>query len=221
MIKRIGIMGITLTAVLALSGLAVSSASAAEPTKILPEPTIEKPLTAEVLQPAEGHLLTVGGFEVVCKSGSGEESWTSANIGTAVEKFEKCTGPLSTTCSTEGGQIVAKGEVRFWLALLMTGTRENPTSELVGALVFLLAEPGIKFICVNKTKTLEDSTVVRGCVAAQVLPASLNRLIVEAKEEFAEWSTGQTKILSVLPQETTSERECLPKTSTNGGAEEL
>jgi uncharacterized protein YacL (UPF0231 family) len=210
--------------IVALAVISPATASASEPTKILPEPTAAAPLTTASTQSAEGHLLTVGGLEVKCKKSSGSESWTSANLGTKSVLFTECKGPLLTTCTGEGdaeGLIAAKGEVHFWLALLMTGTREKPTAELVGALVFLLESAGVQFICVNKAKTIEDKIVVHGCAAWQVSPASLNKLITEAKEELAEWSSGETKILSVLPQETTKGINCLPTTTVNGGAEEL
>jgi hypothetical protein len=223
--KRIvTLFGAAVMAVFAFSAMAVSAASAAELTKILPEPTAAAPLTTVGSQPAEGHLLTVGGLEVKCKKGSGSESFTSANLGTGEVLFTECKGPLATVCTGTGdpeGLISAKGEVHFWLALLMTGTVEKPTSELVGALVFLLEAAGVKFECVNKAKTVKDEIVVHGCTASQVKPTSLNKLISTAEEEFAEWSSGETKILSVLKQEETSEIACLPTTSTNGGAAEL
>jgi hypothetical protein len=220
--KRIVMLfGVAVMAVFAFSAIA----SAAEPTKILPEPNAEKPLTATGSQPAKGDLLTVGGLAVKCEKGSGSETFTSANSGATGEVlFTECTGPLSTTCTGEGdpaGLIATKGEVLFWLALLMTGTEEKPTSELVAALAFLLETAGTKFTCVNKAKTIEDKIVVKGCAAAQVLPASLNKLITESKSEFAEWKSGETKVLSILKPEATVESPCLPTTSTNGGAAEL
>jgi hypothetical protein len=225
--RIVTLFSLAVMAACALSAVAVSAASA-EVTKILPEPTAVEPLTAKASQTVKGHLLTVGGLEVKCESGSGSETWTTANLGTGLVLFTQCTGPLSTTCTGEGdpsGLIAAEGEVHFWLGLLMTGTKESEKTELIGALVFLLklgavAKP-VKFTCVNSKKTLEDKIEVTGCVAAQVLPASLNALIKEAKEEFAEWLTGETKVLQVLPQGATSEINCLPSTSTNGGAAEL
>jgi len=224
MIRRFGIMGFALVVVLAFTGLAASSALAEEKTKILPEPTVEKPLTVTATQTAEGHFLTLGGLEVKCKKASGTESWTSANLGTGNILFTECKGPLSTVCTGEGdpeGLVAAKGEVHFWLALNMFGPQKEPKSELVGALVFLLEEKGAKFTCVNKAKTIEDKIVVKGCLAAQVLPTSLNKLISQAHEVFEEWLSGETSILSVLKQEATSEIPCLPTSSTNGGAAEL
>jgi hypothetical protein len=219
--KRIVMLfGVAVMAVFAFSALAVSVASA-ESTKILPEPTAGAPLTTTATA-TEGHLLTVGGLEVKCKSGSGSETFTSANLGSGNVLFTECKGPLKTVCTGEGdpeGLISAKGEVHFWLALLMTGTKEKPTSELVAALVYLLEAAGVKFTC--KSSTLEDVIVVKGCVASQVLAASLNKLVSEAKEEFAEWSSGETKILSVLKEEATSEIACLPTTTVNGGVAEL
>jgi len=219
--KRIvTLFGVAVMAVFAFSAIA----SAAEPTKILPEPTAAAPLSASGSQPEKGDLLTVGGLEVKCLKGSGSESLTSANSGTGEVLFTECTGPLSTVCTGEGdaeGLISTKGEVLFWLALLMTGTVEKPTSELVGALAFLIASPGTKFTCVNKAKTVKDEIVVTGCAAAKVETTSQNKLVSEVKSVFAEWSSGETKVLSILKPEATVETACLPKTSTNGGATEL
>jgi len=224
MIRRFGIMGFALVVVLAFTGLAASSALAEEKTKILPEPTAEKPLTATAVQKEEGHFLTVGGLHVICKKALGSESWTSANLGTGAILFTECTGPLSTVCTGTGdpeGLIAAKGVVHFWLALNMFGPQTEPKSELVGALVFLLEETGVPFTCVNKAKTIEDKIVVKGCLAGQVLPTSLNTLISKAHEVFEEWLSGETSILSVLKQEATSEIPCLPTATTNGGTAEL
>jgi hypothetical protein len=216
------LFGVAVMGVFTFSAITVAAASASEPTKILPEPTTAAPLTATAIQEAEGHLLTVGGLEVKCKKGSGSETWTSANLGTGNVLYTECKGPLKTVCTGEGdpeGLVSAKGEVHFWLALNMVGSEKEPKSELVGALVFLLESAGIKLTC--KSSTLEDKIVVKGCVAALVLPMSLNALISKAHEEFTEWLSGETSILSVLPQETTKEIPCLPTISVNGGAAEL
>jgi hypothetical protein len=223
--RIVTLFGVAVMAVFAVSAVAVSAASA-EATKILPEPTEAAPLTATMTQSAAGKLfLTVGGLEVKCSKASGSETWTTANLGTRLVLLTECTGPLSTTCTGEGdpsGLVAAEGEVHFWLALLMTS---ETGTELIGALVFLLkvgavAKP-VKFTCVNSKKTIEDKIEVTGCVAAQVLPGSLNALIKEAKEEFAEFKSGETRVLQVLPQGTTKEINCLPTLSINGGAAEL
>ena len=203
----------------AFTALSVATASAEE-TKILPVPTAGEPLTTTANQEAPGDLLTTGGFETKCTSGAGSEEFTSANNAPKGKvTFKGCTGPLSTTCSSgaTAGEIVAEGEANFWLALLML---KPSGSELIAALVFFNNE--VKFTCVNKTKTVEDKVqVVAGCEAAQVLPESLNKLISKAHEEFSEFSSGESAILSVLEPGATSEKPCLPKTIVNGGAEEL
>jgi hypothetical protein len=225
--RIVTLLSLAVIALFAFGAVAVSAASA-EVTKILPEPTAAAPLTAKVTQSVAGDFLTVGGLEVKCTKGSGSSTWTTANLGTGLVLSTECTGPLSTTCTGEGdpaGLISAEGEVHFWLALLMTGTAEKETTELIGAIVTLLkvgATPKpVKFTCVNAKKTIEDRIEVTGCAAAQILPASLNALIKEAKGESAEWKSGETQILQVLPQGTTSEINCLPTISTNGGAGEL
>jgi hypothetical protein len=215
--------GVSAMTVFAFSAIAVT-ASASESTKVLPEPTVASPIIGTGTLTAAGHVLTVGGLALKCAKSSGSGSWTSANSGMGETLLTECKGPLSTVCTGEGdpeGLIGAKGEVFFWLALLMTGTKEKETTELVAAAVVLSPAGGIKVTCVNKAKTIEDKIVTKGCAAAQVSPASLNKLITEAKGESSEWSSGETKILKVLPPGATEEINCLPTISINGGAEEL
>jgi hypothetical protein len=220
--RIVTLFGVSAMTVFAFSVITVAAASAAEPTKTLPEPTAEKPLNATVTQEAEGQISTVGGLSLKCKKAAGRESWTSANLGTWNLLFTECKGPLKTVCTGTGdpsGLVAAQGEVHFWLALNMYGSQKEPKSELVGALVFLRESSGVKLVC--GSPTVEDAVVVKGCLAAHVLPTSLNTLISKAHEEFEEWLSGETSILSVLPQESTKEIPCLPRVSVNGGSEEL
>jgi hypothetical protein len=139
----------------------------------------------------------------------------------------KCTSSLESVCTGEGepaGLIGILGEVHFWLGLLMMGTKGHETSELVSALVFLNKE--VKYKCENESGSVKESIVVKpGCTAGEDLPASLNKLVSEVKEEFTEWAPKETKgesgILSVLPQGATSEIPCLRHVTVNGGAEQL
>jgi hypothetical protein len=192
-----------------------------ESTKILPEPSAGAPLTDTMTQPAAGHWLSVGKSEITCKKSSGSESFTSANEGTGNLTLEECTSSLSTKCTSSGqatGTIKAEGEMHFWLALLMiTAT----TSTLVGALVFLYKE--VPIVCENTSKTIKIEVVVvnKSCIAANVLPTSMNALVSSVHEEFTEYSSGETQILSVLPAGGTSEIACLPTLKTNGGTAEL
>jgi hypothetical protein len=218
--KRIVMLsGIAVIAAVAFTALFAELASA-ETTKILPEPTTGAPLTDTVTQTGEGHLLSANGLEVKCYKGSGSESWTSANTGTGEVKFKECKSALKTTCTGKGiateGEIVAKDEVHFWLALQM----ETGGSQLIGALVFLI-KPATEFTCVNKTKTIKNEVVIQenGCVAAKDL--DVNSLVSTVHAEFAEWTSGETSILSVLPAGTTKEIWCLPTNRLNGGASEL
>jgi hypothetical protein len=229
--KRIvTLFGVAVMAMFAFTAISATIASAEE-TKLLPEPTVEHPITDEAGQLGEGFLLSNSGLKVTCKKGSGSESWTSANLTTNTGHvlFEECTSSLASKCTGEGltaesGLIAALGTVHFWLGLLMMGTIPHETSELISALVFLTTE--IKFTCVNTAKTFKDEVVVKpGCTAAEDLPASLNKLVSEVKEEFTEWAPTETKgesaILSVLPQGATSEIACLLHLTINGGAEQL
>jgi hypothetical protein len=220
---------ITITiAALALTAIPPTTASAEEVTKLLPIPTETNPITAEFAQSELGHFLTNSGLEIKCKEAVGSETWTSANLATADHVlFTKCTSSLESVCTGEGepaGLVAALGEVHFWLALLMMGTKGNQTSELISALVFLTKE--IKYKCENESGSVKESVVVKpGCMAAEDLPASLNKLVSEVKEEFTEWAPKETKgesgILSVLPAGGTAEIPCLLHLTVNGGAEQL
>jgi hypothetical protein len=192
-----------------------------EMTKLLPEPTAGASLTDRIEQASPGHLLSVGKSEVTCKKGSGTESFTSANEGTGSMTLEECTSSLSTKCTSTGetaGKVKTEGEIHFWLALLMEA---GGGSTLVGASVFLFKE--IPIVCENATKTIKIEIVVqnKSCLAADVLPTSMNKLVSSVQEEFTEWSSGETQILSALPPETTKEISCLPTIKTNGGTAEL
>jgi hypothetical protein len=227
--KRIvTLFGVAVMFVFAFSAVAAGTA-AAEETKLLVEPTAANPITDTAIQEAPGHLLDTGGLEVKCAKGSGGETFVSANEGTeGTVVFKECTSSLSSKCTGEGeatsGQITAKGTVRFWLALLMMGKIGSETTELVAALVFLTKV--VKFECVNTAKTFKAVVEVKpGCVASQVLPESLNKLVSKVHEVFEEWAPTETKgeqvILEVLPAGTTSEINCLLKVVVNSGAELL
>jgi hypothetical protein len=227
--RIITLYGIAVMSALTFTAMSVATASAEE-TKLLPEPTTANPITDQGTQGgSEGHLLTTSGFEVQClENGSAAESWASANLATlAVLLFNKCTSSLSSKCTGEGlgtGLIEVSGEAHFWLGLLMTGKIGSEGSELISALVFLNKE--VKFICVNLAKTFERTVVVKpGCVAAQDLPASLNKLVATVLEMFTAWAPSETKgetaILSVLPAGSTSEIPCLMKLTENAGLERL
>jgi hypothetical protein len=213
------LFSVTAIAAFAFTAVPLATAAAAEETKILPEPTEAAPLQATLTQSTEGHTLMVGGFELgKCRGASGSETWTSANSGTWRVILPECKWVKGTTCTSAGapeGSIEVKGKVHFWLALLMTGTKEHETSELVGALVFLYESVTIACGVFYKFE------IPPGCVAAQVLPKSLNSLIAEAHQEFSEWSSGEQRILYVLPQESKKELECLLRASFDGGPEEL
>jgi len=207
-------------AVIAFTATHVAAASASS-TSILPEPTEASPLSVTVIQPEMSHLLTAGGLEIKCEKSSGTESWGSAS-GSGSTLSTECEGPLSTVCTGEGdpeGLVAWVGKVYFWLALLMTGTHEKETTELVAASVFLPSE--VKFTCTNKAKTIEEKVVIKGCVASPVSAESLNKLVSKARVEAAEWASGEQKVLAVLPPEATKESACLLKATVNGGAEEL
>jgi hypothetical protein len=216
---------ITLFTIAAMAGFAftaiAAAAALAEATKILPEPAAGAANELEDVSLSGAiRLLAVGGFEIKCKISTGKERWQSANNGTFELTLKECTGPLATICTSTAqpeGLILVKGEVRFWLALeMLTGGG----SALISALVFLIT-PAVTFTCVNKAKTIKEEAVeqANNCIAAKDL--NLNSLVTTVKEEFTEWTSGNTLILTVLPAGSTSEISCLPTISLNGGAAEL
>jgi len=218
--RVITLFGVAVMAVFAFTAISAAIASA-EATKILVEPTATAELTDAGKQAAAGHLLSIGGNEITCKKGSGAESFTGPNEGTGNVTFEECTSALSTKCNSSGetgGKIKTEGEIKFWLALLMITAS---TSTLVGALVFLTKT--IPIVCENSTKTIKIEIEVqnKSCIAAVVLNSSMNGLVSSVHEEFTEFASGETQILSVLPAGATSEIACLPTIKTNGGTAEL
>jgi hypothetical protein len=218
--RVITLFGVAVMAVFAFTAISAAIASA-EATKILVEPTAAAPLTDTGIQSVAGHLLSIGGNEITCKKGSGVEEFTGANEGSGHVTFEECTSALSTKCNSSGetgGKIKTEGEIKFWLALLMITAS---TSTLVGALVFLTKT--IPIVCENATKTIKIEIEVqsKSCIAAVVLNTSMNGVVSSVHEEFTEFASGETQILSVLPAGASSEIACLPTIKTNGGTAEL
>jgi len=211
--KRIRLFGMALICVCALGALTAMSASAAEVTKILPEPTAAKPVTYTA-KSGEIRMLSVAGFEVKCKKATSDGSFTTPNFGDFDVLFTECTGPLTTTCTSAGapkGLIGAEGEVHYLLALEMKGTE----TILVAALVFLFDE----FHVTCESKVISMTFAADGCIAARAEP--INKLTKTTTDTFEEFKSGETKILEVLPVEGTVEATCLPDISVNGGADEL
>jgi hypothetical protein len=217
--RMITLFGVAVMAVSALTAISAAIASA-ELTKVLPEPTVGAPLTDTVTQALPGRILALKGLEMKCEKGSGKETWTSANTGSGGILFEHCTSALSTTCTGNGdttGDIPANGETRFWLGLQMEA---GGASKLIAVLV-LLIKPAVIFTCVNSGKTIKNAIVWQenSCIAAKAL--NVNALISTENDEFAEFTSGETSILSVLPAEATNEIKCLPLERLNAAASEL
>ena len=124
--KRFRLLGVVFMAVFVLGVVAATTASAAEPTKILPEPTKEKPLTVKS-KSGKGTLLTVGKSEVTCNTDKGTSEFTTPNLGTFHTTFEGCKTEVlgqKLTCTGANdaeGLILLLGTVHYVLALLMKG----------------------------------------------------------------------------------------------------
>jgi len=204
------LLGVTLLAVIALTVMAAASALAAEPTKMLPEPTEAKPLTGTD-KSGEGVLVTTGGNEVKCKKDVSSFSATTPNKGTFHVTFESCKAKVpiigSAPCTGVGDEkekILLLGTVEYWLALL--------SSKLVAALVFLIEE--FHFTC--EALGQKQLILVKGCAAALAEPTE--KLTKTTKDVFKEESKGVSDIREVLPVEAKEEIKCVTLTSVNGGA---
>lgn len=214
--KRIRLLGVALMAVFALGAIAAITASA-EVTLILPE----KGVTVKS-KSGKGTLLTVGGSQVICQKDKGESSFTTGNLGTFKVDFEECKAKVpiigSAPCTGTGEPkevILLVGEVHYLLALLMEGKpKEEKASKLVAALAFLFET---HFTC--EALGQKQLILVKGCAAANAEP--IEKLTKLTKDVFKEWSSGESSILLILPENTTKEVNCLTETSVNGGAFEL
>jgi hypothetical protein len=195
--RRHKLLGPTLAAIAALSILTAASAIAAEPTKVLPEPSAASPITGKASDSTETFLEQANGNKIRCAKGAGTDEATSANLGTFIYLFTECKGPLTVTCTTAGdptGLIGISGTVHYWLALLGTS--------LVAALVFLFNT--ITFVC--KSATVSFTTEVKpGCQAALATPTGK---LVKTTEDIFKETAGHPDITLVLPQEATKEIGC-------------
>jgi len=216
--KRLERFGVALVAVFTLGVFAATSASAAEPTKILPEPTVANPLTS-VDKSGAGTLLTIGGSEVKCTKDTSTASFTTPNLGTFHVLFDGCkakvpiigTAPCTGAVGDVKEQILLLGTVHYVLALLTEGTK----TKLVAALAFLFEE--FHFTC--EALGQKQLILVKGCAAALAEP--VEKLTKITKDVFKEIKSGDSNILEILMEEATKEIRCDTLTSVNGGAFEL
>jgi hypothetical protein len=206
--KRVRLLGVALMAVFMFSAVAATVSSAAEPTKVLPEPTVANPLTSTD-KSGLGTLRTIGGKTVICEKDTSTASFTSPNLGTFHVHFEGCSTPVlgakvpCTGTEDSKGSILLLGTVHYWLALL--------SEKLVGALVFLYEQ--FHFTC--EALGVKQLVLVRGCAAALAEP--LEKLTKITKDVFAEEKkeSGKPDIRFVLPEESSKELECITETNVN------
>jgi hypothetical protein len=205
--RHIKLLGTALMMFFALSALATATASAEEPTKILPEPTVAAPLTFTSTSTA-GLLLTLGGKKVECTKDTGSGEFTTPNLGKYKVLFEGCKGEFGTTCTGVGdksGTILQEGALHYVLALL--------SGILVAALVGLPKE--FHFTC--EVIGLKILVLVLGCIAALAEP--LETLAKTTKDifEFSAVNSGDPDIQKILMEEAKEEIACVLSSSINGG----
>ena len=211
--RRIQLAITTLLGLLALAAIAgTTTATAFETTKILPTPTATEPLSATItiLRPG-GALVALGGEKISCRSGLGSVNFTTENLGTGAIEYKECTtivSSLEVKCwgeadRVESGIILVTGTVHYWLALeMLTST----TTTLVGAFVILQAP--FHFKC-GIEGIATELILVRGCQASR--DDSNERLTKEVVVLAKQWATGETRILEVLPENSSREIKCLPE----------
>jgi hypothetical protein len=176
-----------------------------ENTKLLPIPTATSPVSTTA-KGGESTLVALGGQTVVCKKSKGGAAFTTPNLGTGSVLFEECTSTLSTTCTGTGdatGTLQESGSVHYLLALEMI---TSLTTTLVVAFAFLVKQ--FHFVC--KSGIISLLALVRGCVAAKAdgvgTAGTLAKIMTLL---FAQFTTGETKILSILMEGNTKETKCL------------
>jgi hypothetical protein len=185
-----------LMAILALSASAVTIASAAEPTKMLPAAGIT--FTSKA---GPGTLLTVGGTQFNCKEDKGTGTIDTTNLGNFHTEFKKCeanVGGLKGPCTGEGEAaevILLLGTFHYWLATL--------DKALVGALVFLIRE--FHYTC--EIFGVKQLLLVKGCEAALAEPTE--KLTTVTKDVFKETKSGISDIRTVLPENSTKPMSCI------------
>jgi hypothetical protein len=196
-------MRLVIAAILAIFALTAQAATAAEPTKILPEPTTAKPISGSGKGGA-GKIQQVKGTEIKCSGTKGGGTSTTPNSGTGSVLFESCTSASETVCTGVGdktGTIAQEGTAEYLLALEML---TNTTSTLVPALVALVKQ--FHFTCVNSELGIKLLALARGCIAGRADGGeALQKSVTVLFEAFTK---GESKILSILPVEATAETKC-------------
>lgn len=206
--RNIKLLGTAVVMALVLSAIAVATASAAEPTKILPEPTKAAPLTFTGTAGA-GKLLTLGKKEVKCTKSTGSGEFTTPNLGTAKILFEGCTGEFGTTCTGVGdksGTIAQEGPVHYILGLLS------------GKLVAVLAGLPKEFHFTCEVIGIKILVLVRGCIASLAEPTEKPTKTTKDVFAFTEANSGDPDISLILMEEAKEEIKCVLESSINGGA---
>ena len=197
--NRIKTFGLALMVILVMSVIASATASAVEPTKMLPEPTEKSPVsfTGKGEKGKEKSTLeTVAGEKVVCTSSTAKGEATSPNLGTFDALFLGCKAKGIAACKglkdTVKESVLAVGPFHYWLALL--------NKELIAVIAILLEEDHFECAFI-----IEELILVKGCVAAQLTPT--DKLTKTATLKFVQ-TKGVQNITKILPENSTKEIEC-------------
>lgn len=187
-----------------LLGICVSSASAVELTKILPEPSEKSPISGTG---TAGKLSfeTASAEKLVCKEAKGTGEFTTPNNGQAEVHVTGCTF-LGLNCNSVGakaGEITLKDEIHYWAGFL--------GGKLIAVAVGLI----------TKTLTIECPSVgvkmeKKGCTAGEVPASSLNKK-VKSFASTVKQAKGKQEITEILPPKSEKTIKCVSEISKNGG----
>jgi hypothetical protein len=173
-----------------------------EPTKLLPEPTLAKPVLFKS-KSGIGKLVSAA-LTIECKSDTDEGLFISANLGDIHIDFKECTA-LGGRCNSEGdseGVILVLGEIHYILML--------KTEKLISGFVILPIE--LHITCKIITNQLIS---IRGCVAGE---QTTEEKLVERFTVIYNAVGPAQEILKILMEFALKEVECKLEASMNGGA---
>jgi hypothetical protein len=187
-----------------LLGASVTSASAAELTKILPEPTEKSPISGTGTA-GEVSFETASGSKFTCAKATGTGEFTGPNDGHGEVSVTGCKA-LGFSCNSPGaksGEVILKDTIHYWSGFL--------GGKLIAVAVALITKNLIIECPVLGTKMEK-----KGCTAGEVPPSSLNTKIKSVGGTLKQ-TKGKQEITEILPPKSEKPIKCVSEISTNGG----
>jgi len=216
--KRIGIVGLFLAAVFALSAMAASSASAADLLARIAGGGSVAGVTflSTVTLP---QLFTHSGKEIHCKHATNHGLFLSATLGNVLIRFLGCTAKegITANCNTAGA---GTGEIHLALSTLFhLGLAHLGTNRTIPALAIL---PGkvIEITCGGIFKIEVRGNVI-GALQRNGAAVPLNTAITDVNLNFQQTANGLQHLRLILMPGSTTPTTYDLESSFAGGAFEL